>query len=410
MTTKSKSPQIRFRGFSGEWNNKKFGECVLIQRGGSPRPIEKFITQNENGINWIKIGDVSTGSRYITKTKEKIIPEGEKHSRKVFIGDLILSNSMSFGRPYIMAIEGCIHDGWLLIRDEKKMFNLEYLLQLLSSDYMISQYRALASGGVVINLNSELVQSTNVYIPNKAEQTKIGDYFQKLDKLIEQKEKKYQKLKQFKKAMLSKMFPKNGADTPEIRFRGFSGKWEEKRLGDIATFTKGKGISKADVIDSGQMLCVRYGELYTAYNEVITTIYSRTNSNIDMVYSQENDILMPTSDVTPRGLATASALSQSGIILGGDILIIRSEEIVNSFFSYFVSSHKNKIIKLVSGTTVFHLYAKDIENLYLHLPSKKEQTKIGHYFQKLDSQIDLQLQELEKLKNLKKASLSKMFV
>ncbi len=200
------TPEIRFKGFSGEWDIKKFGECALIQRGGSPRPIEKFITQNENGINWIKIGDVSTGSRYITQTKEKIIPEGEKNSRKVLIGDLILSNSMSFGRPYIMAIEGCIHDGWLLIRDEKKMFTLEYLLQLLSSDYMINQYKALASGGVVINLNSELVQSTNVYIPNIDEQTKIGNYFQKLDSLIDLQLQELQKLKNIKKASLAKMF------------------------------------------------------------------------------------------------------------------------------------------------------------------------------------------------------------
>ena len=129
-----------------------------------------------------------------------------------------------------------------------------------------------------------------------------------------------------------------------------------------------------------------------------------------MVYSEENDILMPTSDVTPTGLATASALSQSGIILGGDILIIRSHEIINRFFSYFVKGHKAKIIKLVSGTTVFHLYAKDIENLYLYLPKKVEQIYIANYFQKLDHLIDLQNQELQKLKNIKKASLAKMFV
>jgi len=199
-------PEIRFDGFSGEWKYKKFGECVLIQRGGSPRPIENYITNNKNGINWIKIGDVSTESRYVTHTKQKIIPEGEKNSRKVLKGDLILSNSMSFGRPYIMAIDGCIHDGWLLIRDERHIFNLEYLLQLLSSDYMLNQYKALASGGVVINLNSELVQSTNVFVPDIKEQTKIGNYFQKLDKQIELQNKEIQKLKNIKKASLDKMF------------------------------------------------------------------------------------------------------------------------------------------------------------------------------------------------------------
>lgn len=199
-------PEIRFKGFLGAWEDRRFGECVLIQRGGSPRPIENFITSDENGINWIKIGDVSKSSRYITKTKEKIIHTGEKLSRKVYKGDLILSNSMSFGRPYIMAIDGCIHDGWLLIRDEKKLFDLEYLLQLLSSNYMLEQYRALASGGVVINLNSELVQSTIIYLPSKDEQIKIGSYFQNLDKLISLQQQELTKLKNLKKACLDKMF------------------------------------------------------------------------------------------------------------------------------------------------------------------------------------------------------------
>ena len=177
-------PEIRFKEFTNAWEQRKFGDCVLIQRGGSPRPIENYITKGEEGINWVKIGDVSADSRYITCTKEKIIPEGEKFSRRVQIGDLILSNSMSFGRPYIMAVDGCIHDGWLLIRDNNNLFYQEYLLQLLSSNYMYSQYRSLASGGVVNNLNSDLVQSITALIPNKEEQSKLGAFFRNLDNLI----------------------------------------------------------------------------------------------------------------------------------------------------------------------------------------------------------------------------------
>jgi len=188
------------------WEQRKFGDCVLIQRGGSPRPIEDYITNDENGVNWIKIGDVAAGSRYITSTKEKIKPEGVKKSRCVEVGDLILSNSMSFGRPYIMQINGCIHDGWLLIRDEKKMFDLEYLLQLLSSDYMFNQYKALAAGGVVNNLNSELVQSTIAMIPSLPEQVVIGKFFSKLDNLITLHQRELEKLKNLKKACLEKMF------------------------------------------------------------------------------------------------------------------------------------------------------------------------------------------------------------
>lgn len=199
-------PEIRFKGFTDKWTRRKFGETVIIQRGGSPRPIEDYITTGENGINWIKIGDVAVQSRYITSTKEKISPNGEKKSRRVFKGDLILSNSMSFGRPYIMAIEGCIHDGWLLIRDEKGIYDIEYLLQLLSSEYMLKQYKSLAAGGVVNNLNSNLVQSTVAWVPHKSEQVKIGAFFQKLDSLVCIQQQELEKLKNVKKALLDKMF------------------------------------------------------------------------------------------------------------------------------------------------------------------------------------------------------------
>ena len=200
------TPEIRFKGFSGQWEKKRFGDCVLIQRGGSPRPIEEYITNDENGINWIKIGDVAVGSRYITSTKEKIKPEGEYKSRRDIKGDLILSNSMSFGRPYIVMIDGCIHDGWLLIRDQYDMFDLEFLLQMLSSEYMLLQYKSLASGGVVNNLNSELVQSTIIQIPIKKEQQQIGTFFKNFDNLINQNEQQLTKLKNIKKACLEKMF------------------------------------------------------------------------------------------------------------------------------------------------------------------------------------------------------------
>jgi hypothetical protein len=167
------------------WEQRKFGDCVIIQRGGSPRPIEAYLTNDEkNGVNWVKIGDVKPGERYINKIAQKIIPEGVKNSREVFIGDLILSNSMSFGRPYIMGTNGCIHDGWLLIKDSKNLFNKEYLLQLLSSNYMFDQYRKLASGGVVNNLNSELVQNTMILLPNIEEQSKLGNTFKQIDNLI----------------------------------------------------------------------------------------------------------------------------------------------------------------------------------------------------------------------------------
>ena len=153
-------------------------------RGGSPRPIESYITSDPSGVNWIKIGDVEPGSMYITRTSERIRREGVSKSREVFAGDLLLSNSMSFGRPYILQVNGCIHDGWLLIRDAEGRFDTIFLQQMLSTPSMARQYKALAAGGVVNNLNSELVQSATIAFPGKAEQIKIGALVQKLDSLI----------------------------------------------------------------------------------------------------------------------------------------------------------------------------------------------------------------------------------
>ena len=157
---------------------------VTIERGGSPRPIDKFITNDENGLNWVKIGDAPEQGNYITQTAEKIRPEGLSKTREVHPGDLILSNSMSFGRPYIMAIDGCIHDGWLAIRDTKKNFDLKFLCTLLGTDGMLNQYKAMAAGSTVNNLNKELVGGTSVAFPMMKEQIKIGDYFTTIDHLI----------------------------------------------------------------------------------------------------------------------------------------------------------------------------------------------------------------------------------
>lgn len=179
-----KKPAIRFKDYSDDWEQRKFSEMVIIERGGSPRPIDKFITNDENGLNWVKIGDAPEQGNYITKTAEKIKSEGLSKTREVHPGDLILSNSMSFGRPYIMAINGCIHDGWLAIRNTEKRFDLKFLCTLLGTDSMLDQYKAMAAGSTVNNLNKELVGSTTVSFPKIDEQVKIGEYFANLDNLI----------------------------------------------------------------------------------------------------------------------------------------------------------------------------------------------------------------------------------
>ena len=201
-----KNPKIRFEGFTDDWEQRKFSELVTIERGGSPRPIDRFITKEENGLNWIKIGDAPEQGNYITKTEEKIKPEGLSKTREVHPGDLILSNSMSFGRPYILAIDGCIHDGWLAIRDTEKRFDLKFLCTLLGTDNMLSQYKAMAAGSTVNNLNKELVGATTVSYPVMDEQVKLGEFFDGIDHLITLHQRKCEKLKELKKYMLHNMF------------------------------------------------------------------------------------------------------------------------------------------------------------------------------------------------------------
>ena len=202
----SNVPEIRFKGFTEAWEQRKFSELVQIERGGSPRPIDDFITDAPNGLNWVKIGDAPTQGNYITKTAEKIRPEGLSKTREVHPGDLILSNSMSFGKPYIMGIDGCIHDGWLLIRNTYGVFDLTFLCHLLGTPQMLSQYRSLAAGSTVNNLNKELVGNTYVTIPSITEQRVLGAYLEQLDNLITLHQRELEKLQNIKKSMLEKMF------------------------------------------------------------------------------------------------------------------------------------------------------------------------------------------------------------
>ena len=202
----SSYPEIRFKGFTDPWEQRKFADVVQIERGGSPRPIDDYITDSPNGLNWVKIGDAPAQGHYITKTAEKIRPEGLSKTREVHPGDLILSNSMSFGKPYIMGIDGCIHDGWLLIRDTNNTFDLTFLCHLLGTPQMLGQYRSLAAGSTVNNLNKELVGNTVVTIPKIDEQRVLGQYLERLDNLITLHQRELEKLQNIKKSMLEKMF------------------------------------------------------------------------------------------------------------------------------------------------------------------------------------------------------------
>ena len=404
MTKKSDAPAIRFKGFSDAWEQRKFSELVQIERGGSPRPIDDFITDAPNGLNWVKIGDAPTQGHYITKTAEKIRPEGLSKTREVHPGDLILSNSMSFGKPYIMGIDGCIHDGWLLIRNTYGVFDLTFLCHLLGTSQMLSQYRSLAAGSTVNNLNKELVGNTVVIIPSIAEQRVLGDYLEQLDNLITLHQRKFEKLTNVKKSMLEKMFPQNGSSYPEIRFKGFTDPWEQRKLGEIGSVSMCRRIFKEQTSETGDIPFYKIGTFGAEPDAFISReLFEEYKSKYP--YPKKGDILISASGSIGRTVEFAGNneyFQDSNIVW-----LSHDERLSNPFLKCFYS-----VVKWagIEGSTIKRLYNDNILNTVICMPSVPEQDRIGAFFENLDNLITLHQRELEKLQNIKKSMLEKMFV
>ncbi|EMB47093.1 restriction endonuclease subunit S, partial [Treponema denticola] len=205
------------------WAWCRLGVVADIARGGSPRPIEDFITDKKNGINWIKIGDTVPESKYIISAKEKIKPEGKKHSRFVHAGDFLLTNSMSFGRPYILKIDGCIHDGWLVFADIIKYLLKDFLYYALSSKYIYNSFSLVAAGSTVKNLKADTVKQVLFPLPPLLEQkriiTNIEAIFAQIDLLEQNKADLQTAVKQAKSKILDlairgKLVPQDPTDEP----------------------------------------------------------------------------------------------------------------------------------------------------------------------------------------------------
>lgn len=409
MQDNEKKPALRFKGFTDPWEQRKFSELVQIERGGSPRPIDDFITDAPNGLNWVKIGDAPTQGNYITKTAEKIRPEGLSKTREVHPGDLILSNSMSFGKPYIMGIDGCIHDGWLLIRNTYGVFDLTFLCHLLGTPQMLSQYRSLAAGSTVNNLNKELVGNTVVTIPSITEQRVLGDYLEQLDTLITLHQRKYEKLLNIKKSMLDKMFPQNGVSVPEIRFKGFTDPWEQRKVGELLT----ERNEQAPMSDEYPLMAfianegvAPKGERYdrsALVNDTASKLYKKTKFG-DFIYSSNN---LETGSIGLNKYGKASISPVYSIfkptgIADSDFLgrrLIRKDFI-------------NEMVKWRQGVIYgqWRIHESDFIKIEVAVPTVEEQCKLGLLLDNLDTLITLHQRKLEKLQNIKKSCLEKMFV
>jgi type I restriction enzyme S subunit len=202
----------------------------------------------------------------------------------------------------------------------------------------------------------------------------------------------------------------NQVNIPELRFPEFEGEWDENLFGNIASFSKGKGISKADIIEDGETECIRYGELYTTYNEVINDVRSKTNIPVaDLILSDKNDVIIPASGETQIDIARASCVIRVGVALGGDLNIIKSK-LDGVYLTYYLNNPKKKeIAALAQGNSVVHLYSSQLKTLSINYPQPKEQEKIATFLTAIDKRISLLTQRKEQLELYKKGMMQKIF-
>ncbi|MGM9991738.1 MAG: restriction endonuclease subunit S, partial [Candidatus Bruticola sp.] len=209
-----------------------------------------------------------------------------------------------------------------------------------------------------------------------------------------------------------KMFPKDGANVPEVRFKGFTEAWKQRKAADIADYSKGNGYSKSDLTEIGTPI-ILYGRLYTKYRFAIDEVDTFAAPKDGSIYSQGNEVIIPASGETAEDIARASSVEKSGILLGGDLNIVRPFKFINPLFLTLAISSgepQKELAKKAQGKSVVHIHNSDIKELLIWLPTIAEQQKIGSYFRNLDHLITLHQRELEKLQSLKKALLEKMFV
>lgn len=279
-----------------------------------------------------------------------------------------------------------------------------FLGYALNSPRVNRQKSRWGQGDAVVHISARALAQVSFPVPPRNEQRAIAAALSDADALIESLDRLIAKKRAIKQATMQQLL------TGQTRLPGFTGEWETKRLGDIASFHKGSGLSKAELLTDGTNPCIHYGELFTQYGERIVDVKSRTNHQSGCLKSLPNDVLMPTSDVTPNGLATASCVTRRNVILGGDVLVIRCNDSVmdGTFLAYKIRMDHRQIMQLVSGTTVFHIYGRDMANFMYYAPTVDEQRAIVSILTDMDVDIEALERRRNKARLLKKGMMQQL--
>lgn len=374
------------------WEYKKLGEVCTIERGGSPRPITDYITDNEDGINWIKIGDAVEGSKYIMSTAEKIKPEGMKKSRFVHKGDFILSNSMSFGKPYILGLDGCIHDGWLVIHDDNDTFIKDFLYYYLSSPNIYSEFKRLAVGGVVNNLNSKIVRGVRIALPPLSEQQRIVEELDLLSSIIEKKNAQLKELDSLAQSIFYDMF-----GDPVTNEKG----WEVMKLGEISKEKLSYGSGASAIPYDGKIRYIRITDI----NNDGDLNEEKVSANIieDKYILNNGDILFARSGATVGKTYCHKEKNGKCLYAGYLIRLVPDKNLVKPeyVFSYTKTSYYLSFVKNAQNAVAQpNINAKQYGNLLICLPPLPLQQQFAEKVEAIEHQKEMIKQSIKEVETL----------
>jgi type I restriction enzyme S subunit len=364
------------------WELVRMQDIFDISRGGSPRPINDYLTDQENGVNWIMIGDTKGGGKYISKTAKKIKPEGVKKSRFVKEGDFLLTNSMSFGRPYILKTSGCIHDGWLVLSPVNENIHTDYFYYYLGSKEIKIILASKAAGAVVKNLNKDIVKNLKIPLPPLDQQKKIAAILDAADAYRQKTKALITKYEELTQSLFLDMF-----GDPVSNPMGWEKSKADNHIDLLTGFAfKSKDYSKSsqDLKLCGGLIIMPWGIDWNKCNK-----WSPKNTKgLDKYWLNEGDIVMAMDRPWISSGFKINMLTSADLpsLLVQRTARIRSKSI-NIFFLYFLYNSKSfERQAKPTETTVPHISPKDIRNFQIPVPPIELQNQFADRVQAIEVQ------------------------
>ncbi|MGG3709424.1 restriction endonuclease subunit S [Heyndrickxia coagulans] len=409
-------PKRRFKEFQNTdaWEQRKLGDLLENAYQGINTAGDK-VEYSESGVKILQSKHITSGNitfddaRYLDRDRySEYLPKYVPN-----VDDILFANIGTIGPSAVVTEVKEFLIAWNILKMTPKKESNAKFIQLQLQRLNIKRYfESVTTGNATKFVNKDEMLRTQIIVPEKKEQSKIGEFFANLDNLITLHQRKLEKAKALKSAYLSEMFPAEGERVPKRRFAGFTQPWEQRKLGELANFSKGNGYSKGDLVENGYPI-ILYGRLYVNYETVINVIDTFVDIKANSVISEGNEVIVPASGETAEDISRASVVGKPGIILGGDLNIIKpNSKIDPTFLALTISNGKQQkeMSKRAQGKSVVHLHNSDLKQVNFLYPELKEQQKIGQFFVQLDNLITLHQRKLEKLQNLKKAYLNEMFV